>query len=318
VIVQRSVQAPERSDIAEARDRLTPFLVPTPVVASPALASNAWLKLETFQPTGSFKVRGAFAALTRLEPGESVVTASTGNHALAVAYAAAALGLRTTVVCAESTSPAKLEALRRIPVELVVHGANVDEAEAYALSLAGGKRRFVSAYNDREVIAGQGTVAVELMEQLRPPLTIVCPVGGGGLIAGISLWASGVSGWRAVGVQAEAQQAMRAALEAGRIVRVDDRPTLADGLAGNLEPGSVTVDLVARTVEDVLLVSEDEIASAMRFLAGEHGLVVEGAGATAVAAVLAGRLDAGAGATVALVTGRNIELAALAPILAAS
>jgi threonine dehydratase len=296
--------------------RLASVLVPTPVVASPALGQHVWLKLETFQPTGSFKVRGALAALSSLDPGESVVTASTGNHALAVAHAAAELGLRATVVCGEGTSPAKLAALRRLPVNLVVHGANVDEAEAHALSLAAdGGRRYVSAYNDRAVIAGQGTVAVELLEQLNPPLTIACPVGGGGLLAGIALWASDVAGVRTIGVQAEAQQAMRAALHAGRIVPVVGRPTLADGLAGNLEPGSVTLDFVARYVEEVLVVGEDEIATAMHFLAREHGLVVEGAGATAVAAVIAGRLDIAEGTLALLVTGRNIELDRLAHVL---
>ena len=309
----RNVQAPTPGDVGAAADRVSSHLQPSPLVASPALGREVWLKLELLLPTGSFKVRGALAALSRLRTGDRVVTASAGNHALGIAWAAERLGLEATVVCPETASPAKLAALALLPVELVVHGESYDDAEAHALTLAVPGVRYISAYNDPDVIAGQGTLVGEL--PLREPLTIVAPVGGGGLAAGLGLAASTLGGVRVIGVQSEACPAMRCALDSGRIVHVSERPSLADGLSGNLEPGSVTFDLVAKHVGDVLLVTEDEIAGAIRFLAREQGLVVEGAGAVGVAAVLADRIPRGPGRMVVLLTGRNIAPAAFARIL---
>lgn len=297
----------------EAEQRIRPHLPLTPLIASPSLAAGALLKLETFQPTGSFKVRGALAALTRLAVGEGVVAASAGNHALGIAWAAQALGIEATVVVPETASPAKLSALERLPVELVRHGVTYDDAERHALELAADGRRYVSAYNDPDVIAGGGTLALELPDE---PLTVVCPVGGGGLCSGIALWVSGLPGCRVVGVEAEASPAVSAAVAAGRVVPVEVGPTLADGLAGNLEPRSVTVELVRAYVAATVSVTEAEIAEAIRFLVREHGLVAEGAGAVAVAALLAGRAEI-TGRPVALVTGRNIDPRTLAGALSA-
>ena len=307
----RRVRSPARGEVLDAEKRIRPLLPPTPLVESPELASRALLKLETFQPTGSFKVRGALALLTRLAPGERIVAASAGNHALGVAWAATALGVEATVVVQETAAPAKLAALERFPVELLRHGAGYDEAERHALALAGEGRRYVSAYNDPDVIAGGGTLALELPEG---PLTIVCPVGGGGLCAGVALWASGLADVRVVGVEAEASRAVSVAVAAGRVAPVEVGPTLADGLAGNLEPGSVTVELVRAHVAELVAVTEAEIEEAIRLLVSEHGVVAEGAGAVATAALLAGKV-AVAGRPVALVTGRNMDTAVLGRIL---
>jgi len=307
----RRVRSPARGEVLDAEKRIRPLLPPTPLVESPELAPRALLKLETFQPTGSFKVRGALALLTRLAPGERIVAASAGNHALGVAWAATALGVEATVVVPETAAPAKLAALERFPVELLRHGAGYDEAERHALALAGEGRRYVSAYNDPDVIAGGGTLALELPEG---PLTIVCPVGGGGLCAGVALWASGLADVRVVGVEAEASRSVSAAVAAGRVVPVAVGPTLADGLAGNLEPGSVTVELVRAHVAELVAVTEAEIEEAIRLLVSEHGVVAEGAGAVATAALLAGKV-AVAGRPVALVTGRNMDTAVLGRIL---
>ncbi|HEY5057860.1 MAG TPA: pyridoxal-phosphate dependent enzyme [Gaiellaceae bacterium] len=309
----RDVEAPTVADVHVCHVRVRELLAPTPLVESAEL--GALLKLETFQPTGSFKVRGAVAALTALGAGESVVTASAGNHGLAVAWAAGRLGIDATVVVAETASPAKVEALRRLPAELVVHGAGYDEAERHALELAADGRRYVSAYNDREVIAGQGTLALELLSSLGPELTVVCPTGGGGLAAGVALVAA-PAGARVVGVVAAASPAFRVAFEQGRIVDVPVLDTFADGLAGNIELGSVTVALAREHLSGVVEVSEEEIAAAMRFLVREHGLVAEGSGAAAVAALLAGKIER-RGTTVALVTGRNVTAATLARALGA-
>jgi threonine dehydratase len=263
------------------------------------------LKVETALPTGSFKVRGAIEALSRLDPGQHVVTASAGNHALGIAYAAAALGLRATVVCAVNASEAKLVALRDLPVELVLHGGSFDDAERHALGLAQGDVRYVSAYNDPDVIAGAGTIGLELLAELSGPLTIVCPAGGGGLVSGVALAVSERPAVSVVAVEAEASRGLSTAVTLGRVTAVEVGATVADGLAGNLEPGSVTVDLARRHVDSFLAVDEEEIARAVRYLSREHGLVVEGAGAVAVAAVMAGKLRPH-GRTVCLVTGRNI------------
>ncbi len=232
----RQVRLPERAEIADARRRLLPVLAPTPLIPAPALGNGAMLKLETAQPTGSFKVRGAFAALSRLDPATPVVAASAGNHALGIAFAAARLRLQATVVCAETASPAKLAALAAFPVEVVLHGKSYDDAEAFALRLAAEGRRYVSAYNDPDVIAGGGTVAAEIFDELDGPVTIACPVGGGGLIAGVALWASGRPETLVVGVESEASPTMRASLDAGRIVQINERAH-ARGRTGR-QPGA--------------------------------------------------------------------------------
>jgi threonine dehydratase len=284
----RTVGKPTRADV-EAAVRLPP----TPVVESDGFA----LKLETLQPTGSFKVRGAVNALARVE--EPVVTASAGNFGLAVAWAATRGGVDATVVVAESASPEKIAKLRRFDVELVIHGADYDEAERHALSLPG---RYVSPYNDPQVIAGNGTLALELPDAE----CVVVPIGGGGLASGIRL----ATDARIVGVVPAAFPAMRVALEAGRVVEIEGERTLADALHGNIEPGSVTVDLLGGI--DVVEVGEEELEQAMRFLAREHGLVTEGAGAAATAAVLAGKAPRG---SVAIVSGRNVTAETFAQVL---
>lgn len=311
----RAVAAPSRGDLDAAAEIVAARLAPTPLVPSPALGDGVHLKLETFQPTGSFKVRGGLAALSRAA-GEPVVTASAGNAGLGIAWAASALGVHATVVVAETASPAKVAALRALPVELIQHGADYDEAEAYALSLSGA--RYVSSYNDTGMIAGQSTIGRELDVQLPGPLTVAAPLGGGSLCSGLGLWASGRAGARVVGVEADRSPALSTALAAGRIVPFEVGDTLADGLAGNLEPGAVTFELVRDNVAAIVQASEAEIEEAIRFLARAHGIVAEGAGATAVAAVMTGRVARGEEPLVVVVTGRNIALPRLAEVLAAA
>src|SRR3954454_24988811 len=187
----RTVEPPSRADVLAAAERIRRHRRPTPVVESDGFS----LKLESLQPTGSFKVRGALAAVTALEPGTKIVTASAGNHGLALAWAVERLGLEATIVVAETASSAKIEGIRRYPATLVVHGRDYDEAERHGLSLEG---TYVSPYNDRNVIAGAGagTVALELDDAA----TIVVPVGGGGLASGIGL----ASEARVIGVVPEA------------------------------------------------------------------------------------------------------------------
>jgi threonine dehydratase len=290
-------------------------LRPTPVVPVELPAGQALAKLDCLQPTGSFKLRGALAALAAVgSPGARVVAASAGNHALAVVEAARRLGLRATVVVPRTASAAKLAALRRLDADLVTHGTGYEQAERQALKLAEDGGVYVSAYNDPHVIAGQATWAAETAEQVGGGATLVVPVGGGGLLAGTVLWAAAARpDMRVVGVEAAASRAVSAAVAAGRIVEVPVGPTLADGLAGNLEPGSITPALAAGRVHALVAVTEAEIERAIRFLAA-NGLVVEGAGAVGVAALLAGRVPLD-GPVVVLLSGRNIAAGTLARIL---
>jgi threonine dehydratase len=223
---------------------------------------------------------------------------------LGVAYAATEYGAPATIVIPTNASPVKRAALESFAVELVSVGTSYEEAETHALQLATHGARFISPYNDPDTIAGQGTIALELFEQMRELRQIVVPIGGGGLISGIALAATMRDGVRVVGVQAAASPAMVAALEGVSPIAV--QPTLADGLAGNLEDGTITIELTRRHVADIVTVTEDEIAGAIAFLSAEQGLVAEGSAAVGVAALLYGKIAA-VEPTAVIVTGRNIE-----------
>lgn len=321
----RSVPYPTDADFAAARDVTGRYLTPTPLVPS-QVQRRGWLKLETFQPTGSFKVRGALSALSAAPADRQVISASAGNHALGMAFAAKALDRRVQVIVPDTASTAKLDALRTLPVQLVTHGENFDEAEMWAISRAdapAGDVEFISPYNDPHVIAGQATILDEIVAQVPGdrPLTIIAGAGGGGLLSGLGLRASQLSTdarpIRVVGVEADASTGMTTAIAAGKVEIVDVEETIADGLAGNLEEGSITVELVARHVAEVVQVTEDEIEAAIRWLVGKHGVVAEGAGAAPVAALLSGAIDDEYldGEVVAVISGRNIALDTLADVL---
>jgi threonine dehydratase len=306
----RPVARPQPSHHAAAWAVVRRYLPVTPVVTAPQLGPHVSLKVETFQPTGSFKVRGGLAAVAATlaaDPGREVVGASAGNHGLGLAYAAAQLKAKVTVIVPRLASAAKVSALQQFDVRLVLHGEGYSEAEAHALDLVereGG--RYVSPYNDPDVIAGQGTMGRELLEQVPNLGTVVVPVGGGGLVSGISLALVG-TGVRVIGVESEASPSMSAATAAGGIVPITVEPTLADGLAGNLEPGAITVDIALENHVDILTVSEADIRSAMAYAAHKMGLVLEGAGAVGVAAVRAGLISPDDGReTVVILSGRNV------------
>ena len=286
--------------------------------------ASVYLKQENLQDTGSFKIRGGLNRLLTLSEEEraaGVIAASAGNHALGLARAASLLGIRATVLVPESGSPAKIAALRRFPADLIelrIEGADYDEAEARGIALARQTgRRYVSAYNDPEVMSGQGTIAVEILEDLPQVDVLLVPVGGGGLISGIGLWAKTVNpAIHVIGVQSTASPQMRAAFEAGELVTVPVLDSLADGLAGNIEPGSPMYDLARRYADEIALVEEAEIASAMVWYLEHHHLVVEGSGAVVLAALLNRHITGIEGKTVAAVlTGRNVALERLKSLL---
>jgi threonine dehydratase len=302
------------SHLARAREVVAAALPPTPLVPSPGLGGGVLLKLESFQPTGSFKVRGAVAALTGAGGETEVVTASSGNHALGVAWAAQRLGISATVVVPSSTSSAKLVSLRRFEATVIMHGESYEHAERHARSLATGGMRYLSATSDPDVIAGQSTIGAELLAQIGGSFTVLCGIGGGALASGLGMAGTRSGRMSVIGVEAAASRAMSAAIKAGQVVSVHVGETLADGLAGNLEPDVITVNLIGEHVRHLVAVSEEQIAEAIRYLAREHGLVAEGSGAVPVAAILSGAVPV-TGPCVAIVTGRNISFETLAGVL---
>lgn len=306
-------------DVRAAAKRIRPYVVRTPLERSAALSEQAghdvWLKLECFQSTGSFKLRGGLNALLLLSEAErdtGVLTVSAGNHGLGVARAAALLDVKATVIVPEAASTAKVDALRRSGAELLLHGATYDQAEAFGRQLARDRGvTFVSAYNDAAVVAGGGTIALEVLEDLPATRAFVVPAGGGGLVCGIGLAAHGLDPTTVVyGVQASASPAIHAAHQAGRYVEVSVSDSLADGLSGNIESDSITIDLLREHVRSVTLVSEPDIAAAMRWMLETEHILVEGSAAVGVAAIQGGLL-ALEGPTVVVLTGRNVAASVL-------
>lgn len=308
--------APTFEDVLAAARRLRSLVVRTPLLQSAwlskAVGGDVRLKLESLHPTGSFKVRGALNALTVLTETRpdvrTVVTASAGNHGSALAWAARRLGLTARVYIPATAPAAKREQLRRLGAELV-EADTYDAAERRAIDEAARSADvFVSPYNDRDVIAGAGTAALEMFDDEPDLDVVVVPLGGGGLLSGAGLAARARRAQAVViGAEAEASPAFTAALAAGRTVHIDVRPTLADGLAGNLEPDSQTFPLVRDLAHRVAVVPESSIVEAIRGLVLRERLVAEGASATAVGALLHGGLDLAGRRVGVILTGRNID-----------
>src|SRR5918997_1727343 len=269
---------PTLGEVLEARRRLTGIALHTPLEPSRELAeatgaADVRIKREDVQPTGAFKTRGAHnkvAVVADGRPEAALVTASSGNHGIAVATAAIRHGMRLTVLVGRSISPAKLERLRaletsRITVELT--GNDTDDAEAEARPRDdAGHAIYIPPYNDPEVIAGQATVGAEILETWPEVDAIVVPIGGGGLIGGIGLWAKALKpGVRLIGVQPAASPPMYAHFETGSTEPMPIAPTVADGVAGNIERTSITWRLCRQLVDEVVIVEEAQIAEAMRW-----------------------------------------------------
>jgi threonine dehydratase len=309
-------------DVKRARDRIASIARRTPLERSRWLSElqqrDVFLKLECLQLTGSFKLRGAMSklsALTEEQRARGVLTVSAGNHGLAVAHCCETLGIHATIVVPESASRAKIEAIRRFPATLIELGADYDAAERAAREMERESgATFVSPYNDLEVIAGQGTIALELLEDEPGLEAIIVPVGGGGLIAGVALAAKGLNPQiKVYGVEPLASPTMTAALEAGRIIEIKEEPTIADGCAGNIEPGSITFPIIQQFVDDMFLVGEESIRQAIASTAREEHLIIEGAAALSVAALGNARL--GSTNVVSIVSGRNISLHTFAEVI---
>jgi threonine dehydratase len=318
----RSDAVPALDQVFAARQRIRGIARRTPLEASPRLGRAAgaavFLKLECWQRTGSFKARGAANAVALLPPdarARGLVTASAGNHGQAVALAAQEFGARATIYVPASAPETKRARIRRYGAELRDEAVDYDAAEEQARHHAAAEGAvFVHAFSDPGVVAGQATVALEILEDLPEVRDIVLPVGGGGLAAGVGrVIRSAAPGARVIGVQSTETRAMYEALRAGNLVDVPIPPTLADGLAGCTDEASLR--RVAEVLDDLVLVTEDEIETAIRELFAGDGVVAEGAAAVGAAAVLSGRVRLRAPAVV-IVTGGNLDGRRLAPILA--
>lgn len=298
----------DSQDVHAAARRIAPMLPPTPVVHCDHF--DAWLKLENLQVTGSYKVRGALnALLVAVGSGDRrpVIAASAGNHAQGLAWAARRLGLSAYTVVPTTAPITKVHGTTRLGAQVIAFGDGYDEAERHAQELAATHEwRFLPAFDDPEVIAGQGSVGIEVAP-LAPDVVLV-PVGGGGLAAGISLALESCR-TRIVGVQVRGVDSMAAAL-AGATEFPEPAATVADGVRVR-RPGTLTRDICARVLDDIVVVSEEEVREAIVALALEARIIAEGAGALAVAALayVSGRRK------VAIVSGGNIDAAVLAALL---
>jgi threonine dehydratase len=310
-------------DVRRAREAIAASIYRTPLVSSHALGerigAEAYLKLENLQRTGSFKVRGALNAVGNLAPAArkaGVVTFSAGNAAQAIAYAGRQQGVAVTVVMPESAPKTKVAATKGYGGE-IRFGADATKLTAIAKALEAEGRYLLHPFDDNDVIAGHATLGLELLEDLPEVDLVVVPVGGGGLISGVALAIKALRpGTRVVGVQPEGAQAVRRALDAGHVVRLDSTKTVADGLTAPY-CGDRNFEIIKRDVDDVVVISDEAILDGLRFLVARARIVPEPAGAAAVGALLSGAVRAKPGQRViAIVSGGNVDPERLAGFLA--
>lgn len=307
--------------ILEARERLKGVAQRTGLVQFKALSdehTQVYLKTEDLQNTGSFKVRGAYIKIASLTPEEracGVIASSAGNHAQGVALAAKAFGCPATIVMPAGAPLSKVMATRELGAKVVLKGTVYDDAydEACRLQKETGAT-FIHPFDDPMVIAGQGTIGLEIMDDLPDVDTIVAPIGGGGLISGVAAAVKMLHpNVRIVGVQAAGAAGMKASLDAGHVVALDHAKTIADGIAVK-QPGENTFDLCSKYVDEVVTVDDDEIAQAILFLMERGKMVAEGAGAAPVAAIINKKFDT-KGKVAAIISGGNIDVTMISRII---
>jgi len=312
------------SDIFAARQAIAGIADATPMVPSPYLGSicgqEVLLKLETTQPIGAFKLRGALSAISALPDGTPGVTCcSTGNHGRGVAYAAARRGMRAVICMSALVPEVKVAGIRALGAEVRITGRSQDDALAESRRLATREGLVeISPFDDPRVIAGQGTIGLEMLEA-RPDLdTILVPLSGGGLAAGIAVAAKAIRpGIRVIGVSMDRGAAMHASIAAGRPVEVEEVASLADSLGGGIGlDNTLSFPLCRDLLDDIVLVGEEDIRDALQVLFFEDRLVAEGACVVGIAAMLAGKLPAPAGPVGTILTGRNLDMGVFLDIMA--
>jgi threonine dehydratase len=312
------------ADISAARERIRGAVFESPLRRSEWLSADAaiLLKIETVQPTCSYKIRGAFNAARRLIEANGaarprLVTASAGNHGRALALAASTLRLPLVVFIAANAPRAKIDAIRALAADLREcpdYDTAEREAKTYA---ANGRGVYISPYSHPDVIAGAGTIGLELFENEPHLDAVIVPMGGGGLISGVGIALKALNPEiRIIGVEVEASCPFTRSLAAGRLVTIDVQPSLADGLTGNLDPDTMTLDIVKNVVDEIVLVDEPMLKQAVAGVARHEHLLIEGAAAAGVAAILGERVQL-RGNVAAILTGANIDIDRLISILGA-
>jgi len=314
-------------NIKQAQKTIAPYAKSTPLVRSKFLSdlcsAGIYLKLENLQVTHSFKIRGVINKLVNLSSEEKamgVVTASAGNHGQAVAFGAKELGFSAKIVVPVNTPKIKIDGIKQYGAELILYGANYPEAEAKAKELASGEGcLYISPYNDELIVAGHGTVGLEILQELQNVDAVVVPVGGGGLISGVSIaFKSEKPDVEVIGVQSEAVPIMYESLRAGKIVPPHRHQlnTIAEGLSGGIEKGSITFTIARQFVDEVMLVREESIRRAVFLLWENERQLVEGSGVVGVAMLLENSESFMGQSVAVVVSGGNIDDSLFKSILA--
>lgn len=313
-----------KKEVLAAEKRIRKYIRETPLEYSPYLSNlckcNVYLKLENLQLTGSFKARGAMnkvLSLTKKQRERGVITASTGNHALGVANALKTLNCKGTIYLPKNSSKSKINALKYYSVNLKFYGTDCDDTEAYARRIANKNNQvYISPYNDRNIIGGQGTIGVELKNQLKKIDYVFASIGGGGLISGIGGYLKLVDKKiKVIGCLPMNSPVMYESIKAGKIIDMKTKPTLSDGTAGGIEHGSITFELCKKFVDDYILVNENEIKKAIKLILGKHHLVIEGAAGVTVASLIKEKNKFKNKNIVLVICGGNITLDKLKDIL---
>lgn len=309
---------PNLLDVYQARNRIQPMIRKTPLMAAPQLARRTdaqyvHLKMECLQYTGAFKIRGAANKILSLDnksKQRGVITFSTGNHGTAVAYVAGQTGIRATVCLSEHVPAYRAEMIRSLGAQLAVKGRSQDEAEANYRKLVRERGLIpVVPFDDPLIIAGQGTIALEILAQLPHTQVLLIQLSGGGLLAGIAMVAKSINpGIHIVGLSIERSPAMLESLKAGKPVQVKEKNSIADSLLGGIGfHNQYTLPMVENFVDEHLLISEEEIKDGMFYLFDTHRTIAEGAAAIGVGALLSGRIDVSCKRVVSVVTGGSID-----------
>ncbi|MGD0422287.1 MAG: threonine/serine dehydratase [Candidatus Bathyarchaeia archaeon] len=312
------------SDIQLARQRIFKIAYRTPLYLCPRLSTiagaNVYLKLETFQPIRVFKIRGATNKILKLSPSEhkrGFVAASSGNHGLAVSYVAHLVDSKATIVVPTSAVEEKVNAIEDYGAIVIKHGLFHDERTSKAMEIQRSTGAiFIPPFDDADIIAGQGTIGLEIVEDLPDVDTVIVPIGGGGLISGISVAVKNLRpSTRVIGVEPENASSMYQSIQAGKIIRLTDTRTIADGLATR-EPGSLTYAITRKNVDEIQLVSEEEIEKAVFTIFQECHLIVEPSSAAAVAALLKMKRRKLKEQIAVVISGGNISMKFLHGVLA--
>jgi len=279
-----------------------------------------YLKYENLQKTGAFKVRGALYKVHKIvqsNKSKGVIAASAGNHAQGVAYAASVFGLKSIIVMPKTASISKIEATKNYGANVILYGEVYDEAYKKAKEIAKEKGyEFVHAFDDLNVIAGQGTIALEILKELSDIDVVIVQIGGGGLASGIAIVIRKLRGKsvKIIGVEPENAPKMKLSIKSGKPIEIETKPSLADGLVTK-RPGNITFKIISELIDDVVTVSEDEIAQAMYLLLERNKILAEGAGAAGLAALLSGRIDVKGKKVVTIISGGNVDLTAIYRII---